>query len=228
MQLPDDWHNALRPQIESRYFNVLRHFIADERSKFEVYPADEDVFAALQLTPLSDVKVVIIGQDPYHDVGQANGLSFSVHDGVPKPPSLVNILRELESDVGCAVPFCGSLSPWARQGVLMLNAVLTVRAHQPNSHRGHGWEIFTDSIIQAVNDQPSHCVFLLWGAAAQRKTSILDSGRHTIIASPHPSPLSAHTGFFGSRPFTRANSALLAHGQKAVNWRLSDSKRDLD
>lgn len=220
LHLPEDWYNALKSDIESPYFAELQKFVAVERQNFDIYPSDPDLFMALQLTPLNSVRVVIIGQDPYHNEGQAHGLSFSVRNGVAKPPSLKNIMREYTEDIGCQEPKSGCLNQWAENGVLLLNTVLTVRAHQPNSHRGRGWERFTDSIIRAVNDRHASCVFLLWGAAAQRKSCMLNIESHVVIDAPHPSPLSAHTGFFGSRPFSRANDGLVAKGLDPVDWRL--------
>jgi uracil-DNA glycosylase len=183
-----------------------------------VYPAEPEVFNALKLTPFDAVKVVILGQDPYHGAGQAHGLAFSVRPGVTPPPSLRNIFKELQTDVGCPRPAAGSLEPWARQGVLLLNAVLTVRAGQPNSHRGKGWERFTDAAVAAVGHKPDPVVFVLWGAPAQKKVPLIDTGRHVIVKSPHPSPLSAKTGFFGSRPFSAVNRALKAAGRGPIDW----------
>ena len=222
LHLPEDWYKSLETDIESEYFAKLQEFVASERSKFDIYPSEADVFNALQLTPLQSVRVVIIGQDPYHNAGQAHGLCFSVPHGAEKPPSLVNIMRELADDIGCRAPESGCLSPWAQKGVLLLNTVLTVRAHQPNSHRRRGWETFTESIVRTVNDEAESCVFFLWGASARSKAAMIDQDRHTIIASPHPSPLSAHTGFFGTRPFTRANEALVKRGLAPIDWHLPD------
>jgi uracil-DNA glycosylase len=185
-----------------------------------VYPAHEHVFAALHLTPYALTRVLILGQDPYHGPRQAHGLCFSVPVGTAIPPSLVNIHRELADDVGVPVPDHGNLEAWARQGVLLLNATLTVRAGQAGSHQNKGWETFTDEVITAVNAKPEHVVFILWGSYARRKRALIDTARHTVIESPHPSPLSAHNGFFGSRPFSRANAALVAHGQQPIDWTL--------
>lgn len=215
-----DWNPVLRTELDKPYWAELQHFVADERARGAVYPPEGDVFAALHLTPLAEVKVLILGQDPYHGPGQAHGLCFSVRPGVPPPPSLVNIFTELHSDLGIEAPSGGDLTPWARQGVLLLNATLTVRAHQAASHQGKGWETFTDQVIRAVNDKDERVVFVLWGASARRKKDLVDTSRHTIIESPHPSPLSAHRGFFGSRPFSRANEALVAAGREPVDWRL--------
>ncbi|HZI44939.1 MAG TPA: uracil-DNA glycosylase, partial [Ilumatobacter sp.] len=186
-----------------------------------VYPSQPHVFSALSLTPPEHVRVVILGQDPYHGAGQAHGLAFSVQPGVKPPPSLGNIFKELRADLGIAgPPGVGDLSAWARQGVLLLNAVLTVREAEPLSHRGKGWEAFTDAVLQTVSAAPEPVAFVLWGGHAQKKLPLIDSTRHTVIQSAHPSPLSAHNGFFGSRPFSRANAALVAHGQQPIDWAL--------
>jgi len=218
-----DWNPLLRAEFEKDYWRPLMAFVAGERNQHQVFPPHDEVFAALHLTPYGDVKVVILGQDPYHGAGQAHGLCFSVRPGVEKPPSLANILIELESDLGHPAPDHGNLEAWARQGVLLLNTTLTVRARQAASHQGQGWETFTDEVIRVVNAKPEVVVFILWGAAARRKTALIDSGRHFVIESPHPSPLSAHRGFFGSRPFSRANEALVAAGRDPVDWSLPAS-----
>jgi uracil-DNA glycosylase len=215
-----DWNPVLRAELDKPYWRTLQAFVAEERARHQVFPAPEDVFAALHLTPYAETKVLILGQDPYHGAGQAHGLCFSVRPGVPPPPSLVNIFKELETDLGLPPPAGGSLEPWARQGVLLLNATLTVRAHKAASHQGKGWETFTDAVIQAVNDKPERVVFILWGAYARRKKPLVDLSRHVVIESAHPSPLSAANGFFGSRPFSRANTALEAAGRPPVDWRL--------
>ena len=215
-----DWNPILRGEFDKPYWRDLQQFVAAERQRHLVYPPHPDVFAALHLTPYADTRVLILGQDPYHGPKQAHGLCFSVPDGVAIPPSLANIHRELADDVGVPVPGHGSLEPWARQGVLLLNATLTVRAGQAGSHQGKGWEVFTDEVIAAVNAKPEHVVFVLWGGYARRKRALIDATRHTIIESPHPSPLSAHNGFLGSRPFSRANAALVAHGQHPIDWTL--------
>lgn len=218
-----DWNPVLRDELDKPYWTELQRFVADERARHAVYPPDGEVFAALHLTPLAEVKVVILGQDPYHGPGQAHGLCFSVRSGVRPPPSLQNIFTELHSDLGIDPPPGGDLTPWARQGVLLLNATLTVRAHEAASHQRKGWETFTDRVLEAVNDQPRTVVFILWGASARRKKALVDTSRHVVIESPHPSPLSAHRGFFGSRPFSRANEALVAAGREPVDWRLDPS-----
>lgn len=215
-----DWNPVLRQEFAKPYWSQLQRFVADERARHQVFPAPGDVFAALHLTPFAEVKVLILGQDPYHGPGQAHGLCFSVQRGVAPPPSLRNIFTELEADVGVPSPEHGCLDAWARQGVLLLNTSLTVRARQAASHQGKGWETFTDEVIRAVDAKPERVVFILWGAAARRKTALIDQTRHKIIESAHPSPLSAHNGFFGSRPFSRANRALVEAGRDPVDWSL--------
>lgn len=213
-----DWNPLLRSELDAPYFKELQAFVAAERSRNTVFPPQEQVFAALHLTPYAGTKVMILGQDPYHGPGQAHGLCFSVRPPVPVPPSLLNIYKELHDDLGCAVPDHGCLEHWARQGVLLLNATLTVRAHQAASHQGKGWERFTDAVITAVNAKTDRVVFILWGAYARKKRALIDASHHIIIESAHPSPLSAHNGFFGSRPFSRANHALTAAGRAAIDW----------
>jgi uracil-DNA glycosylase len=217
-----DWHPVLGEELAKPYWAELARFVAAERDRGEVYPGRDEVFAALHLTPFAEVKVLILGQDPYHGPGQAHGLCFSVPPGVPPPPSLQNIFAELHADLGIAPPRHGNLLPWARQGVLLLNAVLTVRARAAGSHAGKGWETFTDAVIRAVAAKPERVVFVLWGAYARRKKALIDEGRHLVIESAHPSPLSARNGFFGSRPFSRANAALVAAGRAPVDWSLPD------
>jgi uracil-DNA glycosylase len=213
-----DWWPFLQKETDKPYWRDLIEFVNAEREFTKVFPKTEDVFKALKLTPYKDVKVVILGQDPYHNDGQAMGLSFSVPDGVRLPPSLVNIYKELTSDIGNEPPKTGDLTVWALQGVLLLNSVLTVRAHQAASHQGKGWERFTDAVLRAVNDKPEHVVFILWGGFAQKKKSLIDTSRHKVIESPHPSPLSAYNGFFGSKPFSKTNEALGSHDQKPISW----------
>ena len=215
-----DWNPVLRAELAEPYFAELRAFVDDERSRHQVFPAAEEVFAALHLTPFAEVKVLILGQDPYHGPGQAHGLCFSVRPGVDIPPSLGNIHAEMESDLGLPRPDHGCLDAWARQGVLLLNATLTVRARQAASHQGKGWETFTDAVIRAVSAKDERVVFILWGSSARRKRVLVDTSRHSIIESAHPSPLSAHRGFLGSRPFSRANEALVAAGRDPVDWRI--------
>lgn len=216
------WRPVLARETEKPYWATLQAFVKDERRKFQVFPPDKEVFAALHLTPYEQVSVLILGQDPYHGAGQAHGLCFSVRRGVPPPPSLVNIFQELHADLGCAIPTHGNLEHWARQGVLLLNAVLTVRSGQANSHKERGWETFTDAVIQTVNAKPERVVFVLWGAYARKKASLIDTSRHVIIQSAHPSPLSAHNGFFGSRPFSKINAALRAAGRPEIDWQIPE------
>ncbi len=215
-----DWNPILRGEFDKPYWPILQQFVADERAQGAVYPPHDQVFAALHLTPYADVKVLILGQDPYHGPRQAHGLCFSVPHGIQQPPSLQNIFAELRDDLGIEPPSHGNLEGWARQGVLLLNAFLTVRARQAASHRSAGWETFTDEVIRAVSAKPERVVFILWGAFARRKKSLVDLTRHVVIESAHPSPLSAHNGFFGSKPFSRANAALAAAGRQPVDWRL--------
>ena len=217
-----DWNPLLRGEFEKPYWRALQDFVATERGRATVYPPSEEVFAALHLTPYGDTRVLILGQDPYHGPNQAHGLCFSVRRGIRVPPSLANIHRELHDDLGLPIPDHGSLENWARQGVLLLNATLTVRAHKAGSHQGKGWETFTDEVIRVVADKRDRVVFVLWGNYARRKKELIDGSRHTIIESPHPSPFSASNGFFGSRPFSRANEALLAAGREPVDWNLTE------
>ena len=216
-----DWNPLLRSQIEAPYWAELQQFVATDRAAGPVYPPVGEVFAALHLTPFADVKVVILGQDPYHGPGQAHGLCFSVNPGVRLPPSLVNIFKELHDDLGIAPASHGDLRPWARQGVLLLNTTLTVRGGAPGSHQGKGWERFTDEIIKVVGQGEKPVVFILWGVHARRKKTLVDRTRHTVLEAPHPSPLSAHRGFFGSRPFSATNEALVGAGRDPVDWRLA-------
>ena len=215
-----DWNPILRGEFDKPYWPILQQFVADERAQGAVYPPHDQVFAALHLTPYAEVKVLILGQDPYHGPRQAHGLCFSVPHGIQQPPSLQNIFAELRDDLGVEPPSHGNLEGWARQGVLLLNAFLTVRARQAASHRSAGWETFTDEVIRAVSAKPERVVFILWGAFARRKKSLVDLTRHVVIESAHPSPLSAHNGFFGSKPFSRANTALAAAGRQPVDWSL--------
>lgn len=217
-----DWNPLLRDEFEKDYWKSLQRFVADERDRHEVFPPATEVFAALHLTAHREVRAVILGQDPYHGPGQAHGLCFSVRRGVAVPPSLRNIHRELHDDLGCPAPGHGNLEHWAGQGVLLLNTTLTVRAGEAGSHHGKGWEEFTDRVITVVNDKPDPVVFLLWGAPARRKKSLIDTARHVVIESAHPSPLSAHNGFLGSRPFSRANEALRRNGREPIDWSIPD------
>ncbi|HSL59567.1 MAG TPA: uracil-DNA glycosylase [Acidimicrobiales bacterium] len=217
-----DWNPVLRGELEQGYWAELQAFVAEERRSHTVYPAPDEVFAALHLTPYAEVRALILGQDPYHGPGQAHGLCFSVRPGVDPPPSLRNVFAELEADLGIPPPSHGCLEAWARPGVLLLNATLTVRARQAASHQGKGWERFTDAVIRAVNDKPERVVFILWGASARKKRTLIDTSRHVIIESAHPSPLSASNGFVGSRPFSRANAALVEAGRDPIDWRLPE------
>jgi uracil-DNA glycosylase len=222
LPLPGGWQPLLAPELEKPYFSKLRAFVDAERRTHEVYPPEDEVFTALRLTPFEAAKVLILGQDPYHGPGQAHGLAFSVRPGVRPPPSLANIFKELRDDLGCRIPNNGYLEPWARQGVLLLNAVLTVRTGEPNSHKGKGWEKFTDAIIRLLGQRGEPMVFVLWGGYAGKKAELIDTGRHTIVQSPHPSPLSAKRGFFGSRPFSRINATLESFGQEPIDWQIPD------
>ncbi|HLV97078.1 MAG TPA: uracil-DNA glycosylase [Ktedonobacterales bacterium] len=222
LPLPNGWQPLLAYELEKPYFKKLQAFVDEERRTQKVFPPEEDVFSALELTPYDHVNVFLVGQDPYHDDNQAHGLCFSVRPGIKPPPSLANMFIELRNDVGCRIPNNGYLVPWAKQGILMLNTVLTVRAHQPNSHKGQGWEIFTDEIIRKVNAKTEPVVFVLWGAPAQKKMALIDTTRHTIVKSAHPSPLSARNGFFGSKPFSQINAALRAAGKPEIEWQLPD------
>jgi uracil-DNA glycosylase len=220
--IPTGWRRVLADEIKKPYYQKLQQFLKKERQRHKIFPPENEVFAALKLTPYSKVNVLLLGQDPYHDDGQAHGLCFSVRLGIPPPPSLINIYKELQDDLGFHIPNHGYLAHWAKQGVLMLNAVLTVRAHQPGSHRNQGWEIFTDAIIQAVSAKASPVVFLLWGNYAKAKIKLIHSAKteHVIIHSAHPSPLSANNGFFGSRPFSKTNAALRKFGKPEIDWQI--------
>ena len=213
-----DWNPLLGGELEKTYFRELQNFISDQRKQFTVYPAPENVFAALHLTTYADTRVVVLGQDPYHGPNQAHGLCFSVQRNVAIPPSLANIYKELRADLNIPTPKHGNLEHWARQGVLLLNTTLTVRAGEAGSHQGHGWETFTDEVIRTVNAKSHTVVFVLWGAFARKKKALIDTTKHHIVESAHPSPLSAHNGFFGSRPFTKINTALINSGLKPIDW----------
>lgn len=218
----NDWLEALNEEFGKPYYKKLFETVTREYQTQQIFPPADDIFNAFHLTPLADVKVVILGQDPYHGDGQAHGLSFSVKPGIQIPPSLVNIYQELHDDLGCRIPNHGYLTKWADQGVLMLNTVLTVRAHQANSHRGIGWEEFTDAAIRVLNAQDRPMVFILWGRPAQMKKRMLDNPKHLILESPHPSPLSSYRGFFGSRPFSKTNQFLREHGVKEIDWQIDE------
>ncbi len=220
--ITNDWAEALKPEYSKDYYRKLFSFIGREYASSTVYPPGDDIFNAFHLTPLQDVKVVIIGQDPYHEPGQAHGLSFSVKPGVDIPPSLQNIYKELHDDLGCYIPDNGYLVKWAEQGVLLLNAVLTVRAHQAASHQGKGWEEFTDAAIRIVNEVDRPVVFMLWGSFARSKRAMLTNPKHLILEAPHPSPLSAYRGFFGCRHFSKANDFLRENGVLEIDWQIEN------
>ncbi len=220
--ITNDWLDAIGKEFHQPYYAELYQFIKSEYHNYMVYPEADHIFDAFHLTPLQKVKVVIIGQDPYHNEGQAHGLCFSVKPEVDIPPSLVNIYKELKSDLGCYIPNNGYLEKWARQGVLLLNTVLTVRAHQAFSHQGRGWERFTDAVISAVNEQDRPIVFILWGKPAQAKKSMLTNGKHLILEAPHPSPLSSFRGFFGSKPFSKTNEFLRKNGVEPIDWQIEN------
>lgn len=218
VQIEESWQKRLQPEFDKPYFKALTDFVRSEYAQGSVYPPGRLIFNAFNLCPFEQVKVVIIGQDPYHGPGQAHGLCFSVNDGIPFPPSLQNIFKEIKADIGTDTPATGNLTRWARQGVLLLNATLTVRAHQAGSHQNKGWEAFTDAVIRLLAQEREHLVFILWGAYAQRKGAFIDRQRHLVLSSAHPSPLSAYHGFFGNRHFSQANSYLQAHGQTPIVW----------
>ena len=220
--IDNDWLPAIKGEYSKPYYRELFTFVKDEYSKYVVYPPADDIFNAFDFTPLDKVKCVILGQDPYHEPNQAHGLCFSVKPEVGIPPSLVNIYKELKDDIGCYIPDNGYLEKWARQGILMLNTVLTVRAHQANSHKDIGWEQFTDAAIRVLNTIDRPIVFILWGAPAQRKESMLNNPKHLILKAPHPSPLSAYRGFFGSKPFSKTNEFLIANGIEPIDWQIEN------
>ena len=218
VQIEPSWKQHLAPEFEKPYFVKLTNFVRQEYRTTTCYPPGKLIFNAFNLCPYDKAKVVIIGQDPYHGPGQAHGLCFSVNDGVPFPPSLQNIFKEIHDDLGVPVPSSGNLTRWAEQGVLLLNATLTVRAHQAGSHQRRGWEEFTDAAIRVLAEQKEHLVFILWGSYAQKKGAFIDRNRHLVLTSVHPSPLSAYNGFFGNKHFSRTNEYLVAHGETPINW----------
>ncbi|MCR4690982.1 MAG: uracil-DNA glycosylase [Lachnospiraceae bacterium] len=222
--LSGQWEKALKPEFSKPYYKELFLKVQKEYREGVVFPPASQVLSAFELTPLEKVKVVIIGQDPYHNVGQAHGLCFSVQPGVDIPPSLKNIYQELHDDLGCYIPDNGCLTKWAGQGVLLLNTVLTVRAHQPGSHKGIGWEQYTDAAIRVLNEQDRPMVFILWGSPAQQKAKMLNNPKHLILKAPHPSPLSAYRGFFGSRPFGKTNEFLEKNGLSPIDWQIENIK----
>ena len=221
VNIGNDWDELLRGEFDKPYYLALRGFLKSEYKGFTIYPDMYDIFNALKLTPYSEVKAVILGQDPYHEPKQAHGLAFSVQDGIEPPPSLKNIYKELNTDLGLPIPTTGDLTCWAKQGVLLLNTSLTVRRGQANSHRGRGWEIFTDRVISLLNEREKPLVFILWGANARAKTSLITNPRHLILTSAHPSPLSAYNGFFGCRHFSKCNQFLRENGISEIDWRVS-------
>lgn len=220
--IQNDWLTPLSPEFKKPYYAGLYKKIREEYSKQQIFPPADEIFTAFELTPLSEVKVVIIGQDPYHGEGQAHGLCFSVKPDIETPPSLVNIYKELNTDLGCYIPNNGYLTKWAKQGVLLLNTVLTVRAHQANSHRGIGWEEFTDAAIRILNEQDRPIVYLLWGKPAQAKKNMLNNPKHLILEAPHPSPLSAYRGFFGCQHFSKTNEFLKENGLAPIDWQIEN------
>ncbi|NCD13238.1 MAG: uracil-DNA glycosylase [Epsilonproteobacteria bacterium] len=220
-KIEESWKTILYDEFQKPYFEALKKFLVEEKAHHTIYPSGANIFAAFNHTPFEEVKVVILGQDPYHGAGQAHGLSFSVQEGVPHPPSLQNIFKELRDDLGCDIPQHGTLSAWAKQGVFLMNAVLTVRANEANSHRGRGWETFTDAVIRTLSEKKEHVVFILWGAPAGAKASLIDSQKHLILKAPHPSPLSSYRGFFGSKPFSKSNAYLEEHGKTPIKWALT-------
>lgn len=220
IRLGGGWDEILAPLFQSENYQKIRDFLKHEYSQYEVYPDMYDIFNCFRYTPLSNVKVVLLGQDPYHNEGQAHGLCFSVKDGVPPPPSLINIFRELKTDVGCTIPQSGNLTKWASEGVLLLNTALTVRAHQANSHKNCGWTWFTDNVIKIISEKKEHVVFILWGGNARSKKALIDSSKHLILECAHPSPLSAYNGFFGCRHFSKTNAYLEKYAITPIDWQL--------
>lgn len=216
----ESWKEVLKSEFIHPYMNELKAFLLEEKKSHTIYPRGSNIFNAFNSTPFESVKAVILGQDPYHGAGQAHGLSFSVQEGVPLPPSLQNIFKELVSDIGCPFPKSGDLSHWAEEGVLLLNTLLTVRAGEAFSHKERGWERFTDQVIRTLNERREHIVFILWGAPAGKKASLIDETKHLVLRSPHPSPLSSYRGFFGSKPFSRTNEYLVSRKIAPIDWRL--------
>ena len=220
IKLGGGWDEALAPLFESDNYKKIRNFLKDEYSHHVVYPDMYDIYNCFKYTPFNEVKAVILGQDPYHNVGQAHGLCFSVQDGIEPPPSLVNIFKELHDDVGCSIPKSGNLTKWAKEGVLLLNTALTVRAHRANSHKDCGWTWFTDNVIKILSDRRENLVFILWGGNARSKKPLIDRSKHLVLECAHPSPLSAYNGFFGCRHFSKTNEYLAAHGKTPIDWQL--------
>jgi len=218
IKIADSWKKKLHKEFEKEYFKELILFVKKEYATHTVYPPGKEIFHAFDSCPFDDVKVVILGQDPYHGAGQANGLCFSVNDGIRQPPSLQNIFKEIRNDLEKPIPVSGNLDRWAKQGVLLLNSILTVRASSPASHQNKGWETFTDAVIKIISDEKSHVVFLLWGAYAQKKGEVIDRSKHLVLMSAHPSPFSADRGFFGCKHFSKANDYLKSKGLKEIDW----------
>lgn len=218
VKIEESWKQRLQSEFEKPYFQQLISFVKSEYASKRIYPPGSLIFSSFDHSSFEDTKVVIVGQDPYHGPGQANGLCFSVADGVPHPPSLQNIFKEIQQDLGQQIPQSGNLERWAEQGVLLLNATLTVEARKAGSHQNKGWESFTDAVLQVISQEKEHVVFLLWGAYAQKKGAFIDNEKHLVLKSPHPSPFSAHSGFFGSKHFSKANEYLIAQGHQAINW----------
>ncbi len=220
VMIDEEWKAVLWEEFQASYFDQLKSFLVEEKKSYTIYPPGKEIFSAFNLTPFSKVKAVILGQDPYHGAGQAHGLCFSVPRGVMQPPSLKNILKEMADDININIPTHGNLSAWAEQGVLLINATLTVRAHQAGSHQGRGWEQFTDAVIHHLSQQKEHLVFFLWGNYARNKKKLIDPAKHLILENVHPSPLSAHRGFFGSKPFSQANNYLSSHHIPPIDWQI--------
>lgn len=218
VKIEDSWKNRLAHEFEKEYFHSLVSFVKSEYLQYEVFPKGSQIFNAFAHCPFDKLKVVIIGQDPYHGAGQANGLCFSVNDGIAKPPSLINIFKEIKADIGSDIPDTGNLERWADQGVLLLNATLTVRAHHPGSHQNKGWEQFTDAVIKVISEEKEGVVFLLWGAYAQRKGAVIHAEKHCVLSSPHPSPFAANRGFFGNKHFSKTNKYLESNGLSPIYW----------
>ncbi len=216
----NDWDQILEEEMNKPYFEELIEFVKKEYKEKTIYPKQTEIFNAFRFTPYANVKVVILGQDPYHGIGQAHGLSFSVPEGIPKPPSLINIFKELHDDLGCAIPSTGCLIPWTKEGILLLNAVLTVEKDKAASHSNHGWEQFTNAVIQKLNQKEDPIVFILWGSYARSKKSFITNPKHYIIESAHPSPFSAYNGFFGSKPFSKTNEFLIKNKKEPINWEI--------
>lgn len=217
-KIDNSWREVLFDEFQKPYFSELKEFLVQEKQKYTIYPKGSHIFAAFDNTPFDKVKVVILGQDPYHGASQAHGLAFSVNEGIPHPPSLQNIFKELRDDMGCDIPKSGNLSAWAKDGVFLLNTVLSVRASEANSHKDRGWEIFTNAVIKLLSDKKQNLVFILWGSPAGAKSLLINASKHLILKSPHPSPLSSYRGFFGSKPFSKTNAYLISHNIEPINW----------